>query len=188
MGHCYSGKGRILQVIMLLLSGTLPLSIAAINDTPVPEYKIKAAYLYNFFLFVTWPSLPDQTVTIGILGRDSFGNAFSEVENQSVKGLKKKLVVKRWGAYTEQTGIDQCQILFVSSNERTHFTEIFKRLQGKPVLTVGDSEDFLEAGGMIDFLLVQNKVRWEINQRSLNAGGLRLNSQLLGNAIRVKSD
>jgi hypothetical protein len=161
--------------------------IEALAESQAAVSELKAAFLYNFFLFVNWPALPDQTVTIGILGRDPFGKSFDEVENQPVRGLKKQLVIKRLGSYTEATNFEPCQILFISSSEHGNLGKIFSRLKGKPVLTVGDSEGFLEAGGMVNFLLVQNKVKWEIYQSPVNASGLRMHSQLLGSAVRIKS-
>jgi hypothetical protein len=154
-------------------------------EQEVPANKIKAAFLYNFFLFVNWPSLPERAVTIGILGKDPFGKSFLEVENQLVKGLNKQLSIKRLGPYTPEMDLTQCQILFISSSEKENWEKISLQLAGKPVLTVGDQKGFLEAGGMMNFLLVQNKIRWEINRSPLNQSGLRMDSQLLESAVRI---
>jgi hypothetical protein len=181
-------KVKLLSALAISLCSAWVSSVKAADETRASASEIKAAFLYNFFLFVTWPSLPEQTVTIGILGRDPFDKAFAEVANKPVRGLKKQLTVKRLGPYIEETDLNQCQILFISSSEREHFKKIFSRLQAKPVLTVGDSEGFLEAGGMVNFLMIQDKVRWEISQRQVNASGLRMDSQLLGAAVRIKSN
>jgi hypothetical protein len=185
---------KVMNLGVALLIGAVasicfyPPSAAAsdqVVEQEVPANKIKAAFLYNFFLFVNWPSLPERTVTIGILGKDPFGKSFLEVENQLVKGLNKQLSINRLGPYTPGMDLTQCQILFVSSSEKENWEKIFLQLAGKPVLTVGDQKGFLEAGGMMNFLLVQNKIRWEINRAPLNQSGLRLDSQLLESAVRI---
>jgi hypothetical protein len=185
---------RIISTVVVVLIGSTgpipfcqPGTIAAVyeKEQEVSASKIKAAFLYNFFLFVNWPSLPERTVTIGILGNNPFGNSFLEVENQLVKGLNRQLSIKRLGPYTAGADLTQCQILFISSSEQEYWKEIFRQLEGRPVLTVGDQKGFLEAGGMMNFLLVQKKIRWEINRVPLNQSGLRMNSQLLESAVRI---
>jgi hypothetical protein len=175
-------------VAILLLS---PLSLIASGtgqEQEVSINKLKAACLYKFFLFVNWPSLPERIVTIGILGKDPFGKSFVEVENQIIKGLNRQLSIKQLGPYSQGMDLTECQILFVSSSEQKHWREIFLQLDGKPVLTVGDQDGFLEAGGMMNFQLVQSKIRWEINRAPLNKSGLRMNSQLLESAVRILSN
>ena len=63
---------------------------------------------------------------------------------------------------------------------------ILDRIKGKPILTVGDVENFVETGGMINLVMVGNKVRWEINHTQIKECGLRLSSQLLRTALKVK--
>jgi hypothetical protein len=170
-----------------------PRAATAVNleEQAVSVTNLKAVCLYKFFLFVNWPSLPEGTLTIGILGKDPFGKSFAEVENQLFKGLNKQLAIKRLGPYTQGTNLTQCQILFISASEQEHWGKIFRQIEGKPILTVGDQKGFLEAGGMMNFLLVQNKlrgginIRWEINRVPLNQSGLRMNSQLLESAVRI---
>jgi hypothetical protein len=172
------------------------------------EYEIKAVYLYNFLLFVEWPepkaleeenggsdkesnssdkesNSEDGTIRIGILGRDPFGNAFDKVEGKLVKSRKKKLVIERFGPYTKKTKLGECQLLFICSSEKAKFDRIIKDIKGKPILTIADSSEFLEAGGMIKMVMVGKKIRWEINETPVAEAHLRLNAQLLRNAVRV---
>jgi hypothetical protein len=155
-------------------------------------------YLYKFLLFVDWPQVkpaditkepasnPEKKIiTIGILGKDPFGESFADVEGKLIKSKKKRLVIKRFGRFKGRLDLTECDLLFVCSSEKRWLGEIMKKVNGKSVLTVGDMDGFLEAGGMINLMKVGNKIRWEINRAPAKKAGLRISSQLLRNALRV---
>lgn len=174
--------------LLALLPAAAPSLRAAGGRGAAPEYSIKAAYLYNFLQFVTWPPAGDSDkadLVIGVIGRDPFGSAFDEVKNKKVRGLERKLVVREFGASAPPEELKQCDILFVPASERERYADILGGLEKYPVLTVGESDGFLESGGMINLLVVGNNIRWEINKESVDRAGLRAASQLLGNALRV---
>lgn len=161
-------------------------------EIQAPAYQIKAAYLYNFILFTVWPEpennnspSPNNTITIGIIGKDPFGKSFAQKEGKPIKSMKKKLVIKRFGPYRSGTDFKKCQILFISSSEKNNFKKILSEVKGTPVLTVADVKGFLDAGGMINLVTVGEKIRWEINQTSVKTSELQLSSQLFRSAARV---
>lgn len=162
------------------------------------EYEIKAVYLYKFLLFVQWPELktaniekepasnPEKNVIrIGIVGEDPFGESFKEVEGKLIKSKKKRLVIKRFGRFKSRLDLTECDLLFVCASEKKVLHKILAKVRGKPILTVGDTAGFLEAGMMINLVKVGNKIRWEINRGPAKQGGLKISSQLLRNALRV---
>lgn len=168
------------------------------------EYEIKAVYLYNFILFVKWPDeqssktnpantkssnsetgSSENTITIGILGKDPFGDAFAKVEGKIIKAKNKRLIIKRFGRYRKKLDLRGCQLLFISSSEKNNRKKILKEVDRYPTLTVADREGFLEAGGMVNLVKVGKKIRWEINQTPVKKAKIRLSSQLLRNAVRV---
>ncbi len=156
------------------------------------DYEVKAAYLYNFLLFAQWPdteknrqSMGNATVNIGILGEDPFEDNFSKIEGKYIQPWKKILAIHRLGPYASRHDLKQYQILFVCSSEKKNLKHIFEVIKGTPVLSVSDVEGFLEAGGMIRLLNVNNRIRWEINRAPAKKAGLKLSSQLLRNAVRV---
>jgi len=81
----------------------------------------------------------------------------------------------------------QSHLLFICSSERKNIGSIIASLQGAPVLTVSDVDGFLEAGGMINLVVRNNKVRWGINRTALNSAGLHLNAKLLQLTVRIKN-
>jgi hypothetical protein len=143
------------------------------------EYKLKAAFLYNFVQFVDWPQsafpTEESPLVIGVLGADPFGNALDEiVEGEIVKN--RKLVVRRYKAVKE---IDNCHILFVSRSVAKP-KSVLDELRGRSILTVGDLEGFTtEAGGMVRFITERNKIRFRINLEAAKAEKLTISSKLL---------
>lgn len=191
---------RTLLIVLTLFAITTPL----INAKPegqrkAAEYKIKAVCIYKFLSFTQWPpsgpadqrnkdndlNINDKTISIGILGKDPFQDSFSEVEGRFIKEINKKLVIKRFGDYSETVDLKQCDLLFICKSENKNLKAILDRIKGEPILTVGDMDNFLETGGMINLIMLGNKVRWEINHTQVKECGLRLSAQLLRTALKV---
>src|SRR5207245_6944543 len=115
------------------------------------EYEIKAAYLYNFIKYVDWPSYGD-TITIGVLGGNPFGTALAPLNGKIVKG--RRLLIKEVDSLRDA---QKCQIIFVSSSEKSRLQEIFENLKSARVLTVGEKQGFASSGGIIKFVKENNK-------------------------------
>ena len=151
----------------------------------VGEYQIKAAFLYNFAKFVEWPpeafSDAKSPIVIAILGEDPFDPSLEEIiAGKTVQG--RPLVVKHW---KNLDGSWQCHILFVSASARGFLGDIFQKTGLSNVLTVGEMEGFAQRGGMINFILFENKVRFEINHKAAESAGLKISSKLLSLARKV---
>jgi hypothetical protein len=149
------------------------------------EYQVKAAYLYNFGKFVVWPdkgaSKNDQSFEICVLGEDPFGTALdSAVTGATIGG--KGVAAKRIAKAQE---IDDCRVVFISSSEGGRLPEILAALEKANVLTVSDIPQFSQHGGMIQFILDGNRVRFEVNLTNTEGAGLNLSSELLKVAVRV---
>ena len=153
----------------------------------VPEYQIKAVFLFNFAQFVEWPAeaFPDSggPLVIGVLGEDPFGPYLDEtVRGETAHGHP--IDVRRLERLDEVTG---CHILFISRGELDRLTEILATLKGHSVLTVGDAEDFAARGGMIRFMTDRNRIRLRINLEAARGAGLTLSSKLLRSARIVRT-
>lgn len=162
-----------------LLSAELPVPSARVS-----EYELKAAFLYNFARFVEWPEsrrTRDELV-IGILGDDPFGDVIDAVaRGRQIKG--RSITVMRIEGDDE---IGHCDVLFISRSEKRRFGEITSRLDGDPVLTVGDSPSFLANGGMINLELNGPNVTFNVNLSAANRSELSISSKLLSLAQSVK--
>jgi hypothetical protein len=142
------------------------------------EYAVKAAFLYNFAKFVEWPAGafpgPGEPVTFCILGEDPFGGKLEQtVEGKTVKG--RPVVV----LHTGLDALGRCHILFAGSSERPRFDRILAAVGRRPILTVGDDEPFRQAGGIINFVLRESRVRFQIDRAAAERAGLKVSSQLL---------
>lgn len=144
---------------------------------PSREYDLKAVFLFNFVTFVGWPknALPEGTpFVIGILGQDPFGAALDEV----IAGEKLHQVPLQVRRCRNLEEARQCQILFISSSEAARVPAILRELRGRPVLTVADMPQFLEAGGMIAFS-TGARVQLNVNPPAAQGAGLTISSKLL---------
>ena len=157
------------------------------SATPSREYKVKAAFLYNFAKFVEWPDeafADDNTpMTIGILGEDPFGNILEQtIKGKTVKS--RKLKIER---FKQISDVDTCHILFISSSEEKHLTEVLEFLKDSDLLTVGEMKRFAHSGGIINFIIEENRIHFEINIDAASRAQLKISSNLLKLAKIVRS-
>jgi uncharacterized protein DUF4154 len=165
-----------LVLAAVLLSGGRD---APAETTPPPEYQLKAVFLFHFAQFVEWPpdAFPEaQTpLVIGVLGEDPFGAYLDEtVRGETVNN--RSLVVHRYRRVEE---ITTCHVLFISRSEAGRLEEILASLQGRHILTVGDAGGFAARGGMIRFVLADNKIRLRVNLAAAKDANLVISSKLL---------
>lgn len=180
----YAVKSLFAFLVVLLFTGMN--ACAAEERMEASEYAIKAAYLYNFLLFITWPEPPaDHPCIIGIVGSDPFKTAFEKIEGAPLKTTGQRLEIQRFVTYGGQPGLRSCTILFIAASEKKHFEDIVAHVRGAPVLTVADTPGFLDTGGMFNFVTVEDKIRWEVNRPPLEKAGLRPSAQLLQSAVKV---
>jgi YfiR/HmsC-like len=150
------------------------------------EYEVKATYLYNFSKFVEWPAQGQQgqsdSFAICVLGENPFGQALkATVAQESIGG--KTVVAKQIPAPQDAVN---CRVLFISSSEDRRLKEILSSLGTASVLTVSDLPKFSQRGGMVQFVLEGDRVRFEVNSATAERAGLTLSSELLKVAISVR--
>ncbi len=143
---------------------------------------VQAAYLYNFGKFVRWPGdASHRPMLVCVAGEDPLGETLRKlVEGEQIDG--RPLEVRD---LDRTEGVSDCSILFIGAQERDREDNFLSAAVGKPILTVGDSPDFLARGGMIQFLLVEDHVRFEVNLDECNRHRVGLSSELLKVAAAV---
>ena len=173
--------GRCLLVVALA-----GMAAKAADNRPGPEYEIKAAFLFNFAKFVEWPGLNESTTfNVCLVGEDPFGGHLeSAFLGKSVHNLP--VVIRRLGSQFAEAR--SCQIVFVSTSERRRFKDVLSNLAGASVLTVSDCPSFPAAGGVVNFYLDDNRIRFEISPENAEKGRLRISSQLLRLARLVRDN
>ena len=147
-------------------------------------YDVEAAYLYNFGKFVEWPAAAgasSQPFSICILGQDNFGEKLNNlIAGETMQG--REVAARRLASIADA---DNCQILFIGASETARLEKDLAVLETRPILTVSSLPSFLEHGGMIQFLLEDNRVRFAVNLPAARRTGLALSSELLKVAVYV---
>lgn len=178
---------RLLTKVLLALVMALTLLPASGFGESLRNYKIKAGFTYRFILFSEWPETafvahPSEFV-IGIVGQSPYNGFFDQVVNTPVDG--RKLVVRQLSDSLRAEELRECQVVFIHDAHVGELKSILRKLAGAPVLTISDSADFLEEGGMISFFYRRNRIRFSVHRGRANAVGLHFRAQMLKMATHV---
>jgi len=174
-----------MTVVMVMLV-LLQIPALRAQHPKASEYQVKATYLYNFSRFVQWPAnvtaSQGDSFSICVIGQDPFGPALDAIltgETIEGKNVVAKRVAKPQDALT-------CRVLYISSSENSRLGEVLAGVDKAGVLTVSDIPQFSQRGGMIQFVMEGNKIRFEVNLTSAQDAGLTLSSDLLKVATAVR--
>jgi hypothetical protein len=178
-----AGSGTLAAALALL--AVCPASAA--QDVPrAPEYRIKAAFLYNFTLYTEWPpnafDRPDSPLLLAVVGEDPFGSQLdAAVRGKTVNG--RSIDVRR---YERAADVPPCHLLFLSNAQAGNLPQVLRRFADLPLLIVGETEDFTRSGGTIRFFVEENKVRFEVNIDAALRAHVKFSSKLLSLARVVR--
>ncbi len=180
-------SNRLVWMGTVLLLGGL---VCVAGVVPPPEAgaqkasreDVQAAYLYNFGKFVRWPENAGRgPIEVCVAGDDPFGQTLGRlVAGEQTNG--RSFEVRN---LDRPEGAGECAILFVGRGDKAREDAFLGAVAGKPILTVGDAPDFLTRGGMIQFLMVEDHVRFSVNLEAATRCGVGLSSQLLKVAVAV---
>jgi hypothetical protein len=210
-GRTVSTRTSIGWLTVVMAAAGLLATPARAQTPTAREYQLKAAFLFNFISFVDGGRFdlspeeakadkPKPPIVIGILGKDPFENSFDLLKGKEVKD--RPVSVKRFKSlaeckdadghipsqHPELTAIKACHVLFVCPSEKDNLKDIVGPLQTSGVLTVADAPGFLEVGGMINFVIEDNKVRFDVNSAATARAKLEIRSKLLRLARTIKND
>jgi hypothetical protein len=174
--------GTLIVILSLLTTMALGSHAEGLESSDSSEYLIKAGFIYNFAKLVEWPATafaqPESPIVIGILGDDPFGSTLDRiVADKKING--RGFAVKRLKWTRELKDLRDCNILFVSSSEKEHLDSVVEAMKWLPVLTIGDTPGFARRGGIMNFTLEDNKIRFEVNVEAAKHADLTISSRLL---------
>ncbi len=174
------------NICVLWILGCLLFSQLLWADVSSLEYEIKAGYLYNFTKFITWPVVDNaETFNICILGEDHFGQSINKIEKRSAFGRPIKLF--RFDSQGSMGNKTHCHILYLSSSiKNTKDTLADQDVDN--TLVVGEDAEFITQGGMIGFVNKQDKIKFQINLKTIKQSGLKVSAKLLEVADVVEGD
>ncbi len=162
--------------LVALLPVTLPVAAQEVSL----EYRVKATYLYNFVKYVEWPAeTRTGPFTLCVAGRNPFGTVLDDtIRDEVVNGrfLTARVILE------PEAG---CDVVFVPSGAAA--SAYLRAARGTPTLTVGETDDFLERGGIISFVTDGKNVRFAINTEAADDAQLQVSSRLRQLAINSRT-
>lgn len=169
--------GRLILVQLLLGS-------VHADDSIAEEYAVKAALVYNFVRFTEWPAdvCPPESAELRIVyyGDEALSTAFATIDGKRV--ADRTIKVERGTEPEDSIG---CQLVFLAKTEREQWPRIMAVVAGKPVLSIGEMNGFMESGGMVNLHLARSKIRFQVNLDNVKGNGLQISSQILKLATTV---
>lgn len=163
--------------LMLIAAGWAP---GARASDSVDEYRLKAAFLYNFAAFTEWPAHAPPGMRLCVIGADPFGPSLDALVGKPVRGSTVSVL-----RVSRPADAAQCHVVFISASERAGLGALLESLKPHPVLTVADFENAARQGVMIGLALDNRHVQFEVNADTARAGRLNVSSKLLKLARNV---
>ncbi len=185
--HCVAQVPRRSAVLagLLLLLWTMACPASDAQDAQLLESRIKAAFLYRFASYVDWPEAAfaqsEMPLTIAVIGADTIAVELARVVAD--RRVNNRGVIVRRFATGDTVG--NAHILFIGNNASAQLDRLLRAARPHPVLTVTESEGALAQGSVINFVIVDQRVRFEISRESAGRNRLKLSSRLLDVAQHV---
>jgi len=178
-GTSVGAARRIFLALILAFPGNLG------AQSQAAEYSVKAAFLFNFAKFIDWPpenfKASSDPMIYCLAGEDPFGDLLDQaLAGKTIGGHPVRLLRPK-----KPEDADVCNIVFLASKQEKLSARYLERLKDHSVLTVGEADDFLKQGGIIRFVLDDNKVRFEVNLTAAEHAKLKVSSRLLALARSV---
>jgi hypothetical protein len=142
--------------------------------------QVKLVYLLRLSSFVSWDGEDSGVLRYCTIGIDAVSYYHSILLNEEIKG--KKIEVKYLSDSTEAAG---CHFLYVASSMTSNLGEVISAVKELRIITIGNMDGFIEAGGMINLLQVDNNIRFEVNYLSIKDSKVELSSDFLRLAVRI---
>jgi hypothetical protein len=180
-----SRRAVLWTCVAAFFAASLVSAPAGAQRAQMAEQALKAAFLYNFTKFIDWPesAFPGRSTPfkVCVLADDAFRREVEGIlRNEQVRGRPIQVRLPE-----TSDDLKTCHLVYFGADEAERFVKRLPALRKAPVLTVGEGPRFLEHGGLIAFLLVSDRVRFDISKRGAEAAGLSVSSKLLRVARNV---
>lgn len=174
MSHTYAILIRLFILVIL----SLPAANGFTENHLPSEARVKAAYIFNFAKLIDWPESSfeqnESPLYLGVVGEDPVVEALAGIEGKTVRG--RPIIITR---FKRNDTVSGCHILFIGISEQNQYHQYLSNLQNIACLTVSTIDRFAHTGGMINFIIVNNRIRFEINISATRAARLNISSRLL---------
>jgi hypothetical protein len=176
----------VLAMAALVMLAAMPVRAQNVQHASAPERKVKAAFLYKFLGYTEFPASAfadaSAPVVIGVAGADELAAELSRVvAGRTVQGRTMAVKVLR-----ETDSAAGVHLLFVGGNDSARMRSLLKAAQPGPVLVVSEAEDGLQQGSVINFRVVDERVRFDVSLEAAEKNSVKLSSRLLSVANHVQ--
>lgn len=167
-------------ILQLLLGLGLLIPAQMAMSRALPEFRVKAAFIYNFIAFTEWPDTVGTILNLCIHGENSFGKEIDALQGRQANN--RKIVIQK---HVEIENLHNCQIVFISNVAANNLPEIIEHINNNPILTLADSEGAAQQGVAINMDIKHDKIIFEANLAAARRNGLNISSKLLHLATKV---
>ena len=164
---------RLFTILLLILSAAITYG----KDDDVPqEYLVKAKYLLNIPLFteVSAKAKIGQSYTICLIGDSPLESVLASSSGKLIKN--RPLAVLK---VTDLSQLGSCQMLFIASSERRRLQTLLSEAHSNGIVTISDMRDFAHMGGMINLLIVDGRIAFDLNRSAAGIAAITFSTHLL---------
>lgn len=169
---------------LLCISALLVFMTAVCHGADSPEQnRLKAAYLYNFSKFISWPEdcfKEDQDFVIGVLGSSELVPFLQPLTAETVRNRPIRIEV-----FDSLEQLQHCQILFLGTDDEDRLRLQLESLADRPIVTVSPMQKSAELGGVIQLVWKRERLAFIVNLKPARNNGIKVKSQLLALALDV---
>ncbi|MGK7396956.1 MAG: YfiR family protein [Candidatus Cyclobacteriaceae bacterium M3_2C_046] len=160
---------------LMLFVGVAGLLILSSGFLAPTDYKFHSVYVYNFTKYIQWPS-NNSDIKINIFGNDgTVYKSFQDMADAKSNDGRKILVQQ----FNSVNALEDCDILFIPYKESSIASKAIEKYQGKGTLIITEREGLINSGSCINFVIVDNRLKFEISKSAIEGAGLKISSQLL---------
>jgi hypothetical protein len=147
-----------------------------------PLHEVYSMMVFNFIKYVQWPDHADNgEFVIGVIGNTEVYNTLNSWYGGKPRG-NKTYVIKKFNSAAD---LDNCHVVFIDKSKSGEFESVNAKVKGKGTLVITDKAGLCEKGSAINFKFVDNKLKFELNQKAVEAANLKVAGSLTSMAILI---
>jgi hypothetical protein len=171
-----------MKTLRVVLAGLVMMGSSAAFAQERPIHEVYSMMVFNFVKYVQWPADDNsKEFVIGVVGNNEIYNTLTAWYGGKAKGTK-TYVIKKFNSAAEVT---DCQVVFIDKNKSNEFDAVNNKVKGKGTLVVTDRSGLGSRGSCINFKMVDEKLRFELNQQAIEASNLKVAGALTSMAILI---
>ncbi len=164
-----------------LLIGVFSLA-GAVSAQDRPVHEVYSMMVYNFVRYVQWPDhSTGGEFVIGVIGNNDMYNTLNTWYGGKAKGSK-TFIIKKFNSAAEMSN---CHVVFIDTNKSGEFDAVNNKTKGQSTLVITDKSGLGQKGSSINFRTVDNKLKFELNQKAVEASNLKVSGSLSAMAILI---